>query len=1761
MSHTEVLRAELERLFDLDELIQLSSESLGFDPTEVGSQATLGSFAGALVSYCEKEDAIFALADALRASGRDLHPRIISLLNGEPDKEALLSPGSSLGGYQITRKIGEGRVGVTYVARGPDGDVRLKVLTPEASRDRRGLQRYLTATRLIHRAHVTGVPELVFAGRLEDRYVVIHKTPEGQPLALRVGRTGPMHINEARAVISAVSEVLSRLHAKGLVHGDLSLDNILTYRLPSGETGVSLLDAGTHFIRMRPGRTRTGLASTGSNPRTVSPEQIRGAEPTAHSDAYALGAVMFELLTGKPPFEGDALEMAYGHLTRSPATPSSLAPRGWVGADLDQLVLSLLAKEPDDRVAISLLPDRLEELIHSRRPGQDQRQEAEELEQKLVADPTNLELAAALEATVGHGVSAEQVGQAFRLAASMLDDAEQAEDKKRLLLRAARLFEAKKETLEKAEQVYAELLAEDPRDPVVQAGYDEALKRQEKFDALVEALLGRAENAANNSERARAMAEIGRTYLRDLGDTEQAVIALSQAFCDDPSDEYATDLERAAGTQENLWNEVLSAVGEASQDASLSPEQRSALLLRAGLWYRGRLSRTDLAVPCFQAVLATEPANEQALVQLTEIYRKAQQWQELIMMLHHRANAAATPQASRDLRTEIAEIQEQRLGQILEARATYEAVLAEDPSHPKANEGLFRILDRAEDYPALVQFIERRLESESPQDRVRSLCRVAEIYDTRLDNSEQALAQYKRALEIDPESIDALHGIENVLTKQGKYRELLENLEQQVAAAATPKQKVLLFERMASVYEEEFIDQKGAASALERALALDPNRVTALSHLTRIFKSLGRFEDASRLYERQARVVDSPEERIALGMAWGRLLAEELGEPEKAARAYEIVLEANPEHPAALEALAKLREATGDAARAVEAILSLADKAETPEARAEQYLRAAKLLEARGQRELAIEHYRNALDANPSDHNIAVQLRAAYLALGDIGAALELLEQELEATDSDRLQGKLSGEMARILYDKSHDDARAKSAAERAIRLDGTNFDGLYVLGHLAFDEGHFLEASTHFARTFDRLGHIDAPSAIRTLERYIDALGKTGSAEAALAAAGALAALAPNDVGALSRVASIRFDHGTPAEAEEAISAFLKDYGSSASKEVRARMKGRLAESIRRQGRAQEAIPLFQEALELDPSEESALLGLAEAYAEAENWAEVIGVKVRQLDHADSDARVQLLVDISEIAAQKIGDRNYAAKSLVAALEERPDDRRLLSRLMQLYSEEKDWDSLVDVVAKLAEFAEGPEQKVKYLITAALVSIREIGDGVRAASYFRQVLELDPQNEKALKELIELERAQHRFTEVEQLLVQQIDVAEAKNDTKSLIKAYDSLADLYQKNLVDLEQAAAALEAALALDPENPARLERLSAIYLSDPAKFAEKGIELHEQQLRKNPFRQESYKALRKIYTVERNADASWGLCQVLHVLNLAEPDEERFFLRMRSETAAPAQEAFDEASWGRVMHPTIDPLLTMIFALIEPAVVKARSQSVESLGLGEHFRIDPSQHEATISQTLYYAAGVLGVELPAVYLNPTDGGGLSYLLTPYPALQMGRVALSSRIPPQVAAFVAAQKLAYSRPGLFLRHFIQTGTALKAWLFAAIKLSSPQFPVTPDIEGSVQEGLQALRQNLSGDAKDHLASTVSKLIQSGTSLDLKKWTAAADLTADRAGFVVCHDLETAVQVIRSDASSSLSPDERVKELVSFASSRNYFETRKHLGITVES
>jgi hypothetical protein len=96
----------------------------------------------------------------------------------------------------------------------------------------------------------------------------------------------------------------------------------------------------------------------------------------------------------------------------------------------------------------------------------------------------------------------------------------------------------------------------------------------------------------------------------------------------------------------------------------------------------------------------------------------------------------------------------------------------------------------------------------------------------------------------------------------------------------------------------------------------------------------------------------------------------------------------------------------------------------------------------------------------------------------------------------------------------------------------------------------------------------------------------------------------------------------------------------------------------------------------------------------------------------------------------------------------------------------------------------------------------------------------------------------------------------------------------------------------------------------------------------------------------------------------------------------------------------------------------------------------------------------------------------------------------------------------------------------------------------------------------QDFQGVQREILASTVSKLLQSGGAIDLKKWVAAIDLTADRAGFVLAHDLQTATEVMRAtEDAASIPSKERVKEIVLFSVSEEYLALREKLQVTVDS
>lgn len=1755
--NTDQLQSELEQRFTLEELLSLTEEQLGWSPDAVGGAVGLGSFARALCQHCAAQGQLPALLDAV-VRAKPQAAQWVHLAAHVGLDESVANPGDVIGEWTVSKVLGTGPSAHCYVATSSDSQrrVRLKHFKGVAAADRSGLGRYLAFTRHVNLRSGTSLA----IGEHEGRPFVAEAWADGETLAERLQKSGPLTFVQATSIVRPLLLELNALHEAGLCHGNLKPENVRIYQTADGNFAATLLDGGLHFARLRDGATGTVNPLQVANPKTVAPEVLAGHPVTAASDLYAFGAILFELLTGSAPFAGsNPLALAVGHLSEEAPLASELAPSGTVAREVDELVQTLLAKRPDERPSSARRVLEQLETLHLRRSQRPPppRSEVEPLMLALLDDPTSSKAALALEGLVEAGASAREIAFAFRDAALKLDGAEGRHRAAKLDLnfRAARLLRALGEK-DSAETVYLTILEIEPNNEVATAALEDVRLALGKHDALVETWLGQHEAAPDAETKAEALSKIGRLYERELKDPAQALEAYCQTFCTLPSAENAQSVERVAGSDPERWQEAIQTCSELSRETA-DPERRAAILVQLGDWYSARVHRAELAAQCYQAAAQADPNNAKALDGLAAVLRKAQQWQELAQLLGQRATLAVPPR-NREFLVQAAELWASRLDDKARARATLERVLEEDPLHAEALESLQELYREAGDMHAYARLLERQVEHGSEAQRIAALCRLASVTDQHLADPARAAVLFARVLNERPDHLEALQGLEAVQERTGDFRGLVETLTRQLNGAVTPRQKLRLLARLATLQEQEFLDSGKAIAYLEQLLTLDPKNVSAFVHLERLRREEQNWSELAGLYENHAEIVSDPTQKASLLIERAKLLRSALERPEQAIETYELALKLKPDDAEALAGLAELRQATGDAEEALKAIQQLARNAPTPEAQAETYVRAAQLLANRHDLAGAVEHYLLALEAMPSHPVASSELRRTYVELGDAEKAIGMLYELVEPMPVGAERAKLTGELARLLHQHTDDWDVASETAAQALEWNDNSVDALFVLGAVSFNEGRFEDAYAYLSRLVPLIGSLDTKDSIDTLLRYAEAASRVGATSSVLSAAQQLAVLAPDDLVVQQRLADLVFTNGSVSDALALYCQLLERFGERLSAVERAEVTSRYATCLAKSGEVDLAISLLEKASASEPKASRPLEALAEVYGVKGDHAAVWEIKRRLLDFAHGERRVDLLVELGELAAQKLNDRDKATTHLVMALDERPNDRNLLTRLMQLYTEDKDWARLVEIVLKLADFVTDDKQKAKYLMTAGMVSVRELQNKPAALEYFERVLSLDPSIDKALVESLGILAEQNDPARAERLLKTRLRAASHDQDREKARDAYVRLGALYKTWSGRAKDAIEAYEAANAIDSSDKTVWNELSELYGSDTHAYFEKARTLFTNILVEDPYRAEAYKALRKLYTDVKHADGAWCLCQALAVLKLAQPDEERFYRRMRSDDPAYAQSVLSRLDYDKlVLHEWTDPLLSEVFAIIEPAIVSSRGYEFHELGYDPNFAVDLAQHPHPIGQTLHYAAGVLGMESPPAFDNTNDPGGLAFLDTKIPSISMGLGVLSAEIHPQALAFLAGRHLTYYRPGFFLRQLIGTGTGLKAWLFAAVKLISPAFPVTADIEGPVVEHLEVLRNSLPPHARDDLARAVSKLLQNANALDLRAWVNAVDYTADRIGFVLAHDLETAVEVVRSTEDDEHVARERIKQLVLYSIGPAYLELRRHLKI----
>jgi hypothetical protein len=294
-----------------------------------------------------------------------------------------------------------------------------------------------------------------------------------------------------------------------------------------------------------------------------------------------------------------------------------------------------------------------------------------------------------------------------------------------------------------------------------------------------------------------------------------------------------------------------------------------------------------------------------------------------------------------------------------------------------------------------------------------------------------------------------------------------------------------------------------------------------------------------------------------------------------------------------------------------------------------------------------------------------------------------------------------------------------------------------------------------------------------------------------------------------------------------------------------------------------------------------------------------------------------------------------------------------------------------------------------------------------------------------------------------------------------------------------------------------------------------------------------------------------------------LGRAEPDEERFYDRLRNEEPQAAADRLTLADWPEYILPAEhDPAVTALMGLLEPMALAARGRGIEEYGLTPEHLLNSQTYPYGLVQALSAASDALGLPEPPVFQNQNDPGVLTFLATSPASIALGAAAFASELPLVTSNFVAGRAVAYFVPGFFLRQVLSNMTALKSWVFAAIRLVKPKFPVSAELEPLVVQATRELTLSpLAARQREQLTDVVSKLLRSTESLDLKKWAHSVDYAADRAGLVMCQDLEQAVSLIKAIPAEEGSPPSnlRIEKLITYSVSTAHLTLRERLGTGV--
>jgi tetratricopeptide (TPR) repeat protein len=1378
----------------------------------------------------------------------------------------------------------------------------------------------------------------------------------------------------------------------------------------------------------------------------------------------------------------------------------------------------------------------------------------------LEVDPGDFGAIDALEAIYRAGEQWQDVVSVKMQRADALADPQ---EQIRELLEVAKLWEDELHDRDGGTKAYEKILALDPAHDHAYTTLEQLHTAASRWEPTIELYLQRLDTREETTEKTDILRRIARVFEEKLDDKGQAFDALVNAFSEDYSDrETARYLERMAQAT-GRWGELIQSANTWLQGEK-DPAQRIRLCLRLAKWYGEDLGHPEYAQPYYAQIVQLDPNNVSVLRQMGSLYRKNGQWQQYGQTLTRALDVATTDLDRKEILTDLGDLLEKQMNDVDQGLAHYTRALEIDPLHLPALEALERIYTTRAMNRELVDVLGRKVKALTDGEAIAAhKLRIAGLYDGTLGDVDRAAQTYREVLDIDAASIAAMRGLEKIYTQKSSWPELVGVLEQQLDVVTSERERIELLMKLATIQEEQFLKPDLAALRLEQVVEIDATHEAALVALERCYRRLKQWIDLITTYEKHISTTVERQVKVELYGAMAQVYADEVEDLDRSIDAYRNIVDIDESNVPALEALSKLFEKQGEAAQAIEYMTRVADLTADGKQRVEMYYRIGKALDEKlSERAQAQERYEMALDLDPAHLPTLGALRQIAIDSAEWDRAARYLDQEQLNTQSARQRAKLLVELGRLRDETLGEHDLGIQAYELALQCDGDNEEAAFPLVSEYVAKQRWAEAEPLAELLIKKGGKRDRReqhSLYNMLGAVASALGKD---EKALKAYQDAHKLDLTDAETIKGLADVCFRLKDWAGA---LSNYQKVLTSldEADVDSRANVYFKLGAIKKEQGQAKQAINNFEKALAVKTHRPS-LEALIDVYTGLKDFKQVCAYKRQILDDVeDVGERFKLLVDIGDIWADKEKNPQKAIETYEEALELEPKNHVLLHKLLQLYQATSNWPKMIESLQTIAALETNPERKSKYVYTMAQLYRDKEEDLDRAVEAFNETLDLNPSFLEAFERINKILTQKKDWKQLERAFRKMLHRISGKSNVDLEYNLWHNLGLIYRDRINDLSLAIEAFKMAARLKAEEAVERQILAELYeTTDQIDLA---VEEQLEILRRDPLRVDPYRALYRLSVRQQQYDAAWCMCQALSFLGKADEDETKFFEDYRAKGMLQVKNRLDNELWVKnLFHPDENLYIGKIFEMLAAAALLAKIQQLKATkqlpNLDKRFKQDPATSTVTFAKTFGWAAQVLAVPCPELYVRNDVPGTLAAVPIAPPASVAGQSVLTG-FTPQDLTFIIGKHLSYYRGEHYIKHLFPTVAELTMLLFAGMKMVQPDTPVPGEMVAQVNATAAELAKFMQPIHIEGLRLVVRKFMEDGAKANIKRFSQCVELTACRAGLLLCGDLEIARKIIAAEPQvpGDLPPQEKLKELVIFSVSKQYLGLRKALGIAI--